>query len=181
MFKRFWGILLIIVIIIAGANYKRIIKFFYPVKYEVSVIKYSEEYGLNPYLIFALIRVESKFNPEAVSQKNAMGLMQITSQTGRYISKLLGENEFNEHKLLDPETNIKYGIFYFRKLLNSFDGNLDCALAAYNGGEGNVRKWVKTNDRGEKVLNLSDIPFNETRQYLKRVNKYYAIYKFIYR
>jgi soluble lytic murein transglycosylase len=180
MFKRLWGILLIIVVIIVGANYKNIIKLFYPIKYESTVLKYSKEYELNPYLIYSLIRVESKFDTQAISPKDARGLMQITSQTGRYISKLLSESDFNEAMLLTPDTNIKYGAFYFRKLLKDFDNNMNCALAAYNGGEGNVRKWIKTNSNGQNALNITDIPFSETRQYLKRVNKYFSIYKFLY-
>ena len=106
--------------------------------------------------------------------------MQITPSTGEYISKLIGDSNYNESKLLDPETNIKYGCFYFRKLLDDFDGNLTCAIAAYNGGEGNVRKWIKKDENGMKTLNEKDIPFSETRSYIKRVNKYFKIYKFLY-
>ena len=180
MFKRLWGIILIIIVIIIGVNFKNIVKIFYPIQYESTVLKYANEYELDPYLIYSLIRVESKFDSMAISPKDARGLMQITPQTGKYISKLLSEKDFTEEQLLNPDTNIKYGAFYLKKLFNDFGNDMNSALAAYNGGEGNVRKWIKKNNAGQESLNPADIPFNETRQYLKRVNKYLAIYKFLY-
>lgn len=181
MAKRLWGILLIIILIFIGINYKSILKSVYPIQYESIVTKYCAKYELNPYRVYSLIRVESKFNPYAKSSKGATGLMQITPSTGKYISKLIGDSYYNESKLLDPETNIKYGSFYFRKLLNDFDGNVNCAIAAYNGGEGNVRKWIKKDENGIKTLNEKDIPFSETRSYIKRVNRYFKIYNYLYK
>lgn len=180
MSKKIWGLLLVIIIVVIGFNFKSIMKIFYPIQYESVVEKYSNEYKLNQYLVYSLIRVESKFNPYAKSGKEAKGLMQITSQTGRYIAALVGDNNFKVDNLYDPETNIKYGCFYFSKLLRDFNGSLDCALAAYNGGEGNVRKWLSTDKFGNRILDVEAIPYIETRQYVKRVTKYYDIYRFLY-
>lgn len=180
MSKKLWGILFIIIIICIGINYKSILKMLYPIQYESIVEKYSNEYQLDSYMVYSLIRVESKFNPYAKSSKAAKGLMQITPQTGNYIATLIGNKNFNNDNLYDPELNIKYGCFYFSKLLRDFDGSLNCAIAAYNGGEGNVRKWMTIDKNGKKSLNIEDVQFSETKQYMKRVNKYYEIYKFLY-
>jgi soluble lytic murein transglycosylase len=152
----------------------------YPLQYENTVKKYSLEYKLDPYMVYSLIRVESKFNPYAKSSKNASGLMQITTTTGEYIARLIGDKDFERDDLYKPDISIKYGCFYFSKLLKDFDGNINCAIAAYNGGEGNTRRWAKRDSSGKRSLSVEDITFGETRQYVKRVNKYYEIYKFLY-
>lgn len=180
MSKKLRGILFLIIIVIIGINFKNIIKVFYPLQYQSLVEKYSHKYGLNKYLVYSLIRVESKFDPMALSNKNAAGLMQITGQTGKYIAKLIGDKEFKQEDLMIPETNIKYGCFYFRKLIRDFDGNVNYALAAYNAGEGNVRKWLTIDENGRKHLDTESIPYVETRKYVKKVNKYLEIYTFLY-
>lgn len=180
MSKKLWGILFIIAIICIIINYKSIIKVFYPLQYKSIVEKYSSEYNLDSYMVYSLIRVESKFDTYAKSSKDASGLMQITGETGKYIARLVGDRNFHKDNLFNPDINIKYGCFYFSKLLRDFDGNLTCAIAAYNGGEGNVRKWINIDSTGNKSLNVEDIPFSETKQYVKRVNKYYEIYKSLY-
>lgn len=180
MHKKIRGILLVILIIVIFINYKSIIKVFYPIKYSNIVEKYSAEYKLDKYMVYSLIRVESKFNPSAESSRNATGLMQITPQTGRYLARLIGDENFKRDDLFDPDTNIRYGCFYFSKLLKDFDNNIDCAIAAYNGGEGNVRKWLQIDKYGKRSLNSENITFGETKNYLKKVNAYYEIYKFLY-
>jgi soluble lytic murein transglycosylase len=180
MYKKMWWLLFAVSVIIVGLNYKNILKVFYPIQYENEVLKYSKEYNLDEYMVYSLIRVESKFVPNAESNKDAIGLMQITTQTGKYLARLLGNNDYNDKHLYDPDINIKYGCFYFSKLLKDFDNDLNCALAAYNGGEGNVRKWATIDGNGKRTLRINDIPFSETRKYIKRVNKYYKIYKLLY-
>jgi soluble lytic murein transglycosylase len=152
----------------------------YPLQYKGIVEKYSSEYKLDSYMVYSLIRVESKFNPYAKSSKNASGLMQITNTTGEYIARLIGDSNFKKDDLYNPDINIKYGCYYFSKLLNDFDGNLNCAIAAYNGGEGNVRRWASRDSKGKRSLRVEDIRFGETKQYVKKVNQYYEIYKFLY-
>lgn len=172
----------ILILLILGTllNYKRILFYFYPVHYEEIVTKYSEKYEIDPYLVYALIKTESKFNPYAKSHKGAIGLMQITPKTGSYLAGLIKENGFEEEMLYNPERNIKYGCFYLSKLSKDFEGNLDLVLAAYNGGEGNVRKWIKSDEDGKKYLNPEEVPFKETKNYIKKVKSDYKIYRFIY-
>lgn len=173
-------IFVVVIIITILINYKSILKKTFPVQYSQSVLKYSAQYNVDPYIIYSIIRVESKFNPYAKSSKGAIGLMQITPQTGEYIANLLNISNFDESLLFNPDLNIQFGSFYFSKLFNDFNADIDCALAAYNGGSGNVAKWILTNDEGKKYLDVDKIPFNETRNYVSRVKKIYNIYKFLY-
>jgi soluble lytic murein transglycosylase len=168
-----------IVIIIAGLAYRPILKRLYPVQNKKTVEYYSQEYGLDPMLVYSVIKVESRFNPYATSSKGAKGLMQITSSTGKYLSGILEDKDFSDSLLYEKETNIRYGCYYLSKLLNDFQGDLVLALAAYNGGEGNVRKWLKEHE-GEEEFSVEDIPFTETRCYVKKVTKNYNMYRFLY-
>lgn len=178
--KIFITILVVVFIIIILGNYKPILKKIFPIQYNQSVIKYSTKYNVDPYIIYSIIRVESKFNPYAKSNKGASGLMQITPQTGEYIAALLNIDMFDESLLYNPDFNIQLGCFYFSKLYSDFNADINCALAAYNGGSGNVTKWISTNDAGEKFLDVNKIPFSETKNYVLRVKKTYNIYKFLY-
>ncbi len=178
--KIFITILVLVFVIIILGNYKSILKKFFPIQYSQSVMKYSTKYNVDPYIIYSIIRVESKFNPYAKSNKGASGLMQITPQTGEYIANLLNIDKLDENFLYNPDLNIQLGCFYFSKLYSDFNSDIDSALAAYNGGSGNVTKWISKNDNGEKFLDVNKIPFNETKNYVLRVKKTYKIYKFLY-
>lgn len=153
----------------------------YPIHYKDSIWKYSKEYNLDPYLISAVIRVESKFYEKAESTKNAKGLMQISPITGKWASKELGIDYYNEDSLFIPDTNIKIGCWYIDQLRNEFKGDLYLILAAYNGGSGNVAKWLKNPEYSEDGKKLKKIPFLETKIYVEKVMKNYKIYKAIYR
>lgn len=178
--RIFICIFIVLLMFIVLFNYKPILKKIFPLQYSQSVMKYSKQYNVDPYIVYSIIRVESKFNPYAKSNKGAMGLMQITPQTGRYIAELLDIDNFEESKLYNPDLNIQFGSFYFTKLYNDFNKDMDCALAAYNGGSGNVAKWIETNTDGKDYLDVNKIPFKETRNYVIRVKKIYNIYKFLY-
>lgn len=180
MFKKIFIFLLIFIILIAALNYKRILKGVFPKKYEDSVKKYASMYKLDPHLVYSIILAESGFNKNAVSKKGAIGLMQITPQTGSYISSLLKRKDFNQNMLYDPEVNIEYGCYYLSKLIKDFNGETEYAIAAYNGGEGNLRKWIADMNSKKKKFDINSIPFKETKQYVKRVNKYNKFYELIY-
>ncbi|EYE89214.1 lytic transglycosylase [Fervidicella metallireducens AeB] len=177
--KKVLSLIVILIFVFIAINYKIILKNFYPQHYKKYVYMYSKEYNLDPNLIFSFIKVESKFNPYAISNKNARGLMQITPKTGKYIASLLGEQDYSEEKLFEAQTNIKFGCYYISKLYKDFNGNMDCVIAAYNGGEGNVRKWVRNST--DKRLNIEEIPFNETRNYVIKIKANYKMYKMIYK
>ena len=150
----------------------------YPVKYEYFVEKYSNQYGLDKYLVYSVIRCESRFDRHAVSSADAKGLMQLTDETGEHCAKRANIDKFDSSALFDPEINIHLGCYYLSELLKKY-GSVDTALAAYNGGPGNVDKWLR-NSRYSDGKNLISIPFDETKNYVKRVNDSIKMYKTIY-
>jgi soluble lytic murein transglycosylase len=115
-----------------------------------------------------VIYAESKFRDQT-SHAGARGLMQITPATARYIAKLSGGTAFVQGDLATPQVNISYGVFYLRYLLGRYGGNDVLALAAYNGGEGNVDRWIAQASMSERAFGIGQIPFTETREYVGRV------------
>lgn len=177
-FKKVLIGILLIVVAIYGTNYvmKNIL---FPFKHKEVIQKYSEEYGLDPYYVLSIIKTESKFNPNARSHKDAVGLMQVTEDTGKWIAEEMGLTDYTPEKLYDEEYNIKMGCWYLDNLRTEF-GSLDLVTAAYNGGSGNVKHWLGDKQYSEDGKKLDYIPFKETKKYVDRVNAYYGIYKFLY-
>lgn len=153
----------------------------YPIGYKSMILEYSKEYNLDPYLVASIINVESKFDKDAISQKDARGLMQISPSTGKWASEVLELENYKEDILFDPETNIRIGTWFLSTLFKEFDGNLDLVLAAYNAGSGNVNKWLNDEKYIDDKNNLAIIPFKETEEYLVRVNKSYKVYSTVYK
>jgi len=179
-FKRIIKILSLIVLIIILINIKSIFKSFYPLKNKDLIIKYSQRYNVNPCLIAAVIRAESNFDEKAVSHRGAYGLMQIMPDTALWISENMKLKSFNLEKLYDNEINIAMGCWYINNLNNEFNGNTELVLAAYNGGRGNVQKWLKNPEYSSDGKTLINIPFGETDKYVKKVKTNYNIYVKLY-
>ncbi|MCX7748549.1 MAG: lytic transglycosylase domain-containing protein [Clostridia bacterium] len=171
--------MLIISLVLVG-NSQIILKMIYPLKYSEFVYKYAEKYDIDPFLVFAVIKAESGFDPGATSHKNAKGLMQITERTGKWAASKIKLKEFNVDKLYDIETNISIGCWYLNNLKKEFNGNIDLVIAAYNGGSGNVNKWLKDTNLSSSGEQLDRIPFKETDKYLKKVKRYCLMYKKLY-
>ena len=138
---------------------------------------YSKEYGIDDSLVYSVIKVESKFNIKAVSKRNAKGLMQISEITQNWAQEELGLENID---IFDPETNIKIGCWYLNKLFKEFN-DLDLVITAYNGGSGNVSKWLKNDAYSRDGNKLHEIPFEETKNYLEKVKENYRVYKALYR
>ena len=153
----------------------------HPDRYKEIIAKYAEEYDVPQSVIYAIIKVESNFKASAVSSVGAMGLMQMMPST---FSWLTGEEHLDEGlatlRLFDPEVSIKYGTYYLNYLYHKFDCNWNTALAAYNGGEGNVAKWLQDPEYSDGNGNLIEIPFKETKNYVEKVNKERDTYKKLY-
>lgn len=150
----------------------------YPLKYREQVEKYSNDFSVNKYLCYSVIKAESGFKTNAVSRSGAVGLMQITLPTGVFIAERFGEVA-SEEKLKEVDTNIKYGIYYLRYLSSRFDGTKEI-LAAYNAGEGRVREWLADGRYSDDGVTLSVIPYGETESYVKKVLKFYEKYSYHY-
>ncbi len=148
----------------------------HPSDYSEYIEKYSSLYGIPSYIVYAVIDVESNFDPLA-SSGEAYGLMQMTPKTFHWLTsnEHLGENLYSS-QLFDPEVSIRYGCYYLRYLYNRFKV-WDTVLAAYNGGEGNVAKWLQDANYSDGKGNLTDIPFPETKSYVKKVTSAIEYYK----
>jgi len=169
-------ILLILVVFLSVTPIKKAI---YPLRYEDIIVKYSNEYQLDPYLVMAIISAESRFEENANSHKDAMGLMQVTEQTAKWCVDRF-ELDISSENLYNPDTNIHIGCAYMDFLIDVFDGELQTAIAAYNAGQGNVKKWLADKTYSSDGKTLSDIPFEETKNYVEKVMKRYETYKQLY-
>lgn len=150
-----------------------------PIKYEAEVKKYSQIYGLDEYFVYSIICAESSFDNEAESSVGAKGLMQMMPETAKWLKEKY-KLEVDPNDLFDPETNILLGCQYLKYLNERFDGDMNLVLAAYNGGEGNVRKWLKSTVYSPDGKTLTNIPYKETANYVKKVSTYYDLYKKVY-
>lgn len=140
----------------------------YPRAYSEYVEVYSETYGVPEYIVYSVIKVESNFCSDAVSPVGACGLMQLMPSTYEWLAELLGNEPGN---IFDPHENIKHGVYYLSLLYSRYN-DWKLALCAYNAGMGNVDKWLE-----DKRL---EIPFEETRNYVKKLKvvagRYQALY-----
>ena len=142
----------------------------YPLYYTEEISYASEKYGVSSSLIASVIFTESSFNPEAKSNRGAVGLMQILPSTAKWIAEELNEDYFEE-SLFDSKTNIRYGCFYLNYLFDKFK-RMDIVICAYNAGEGKVFDWIE-----DGYLNRDKIDYKETKVYLNRVENFYNVYK----
>jgi soluble lytic murein transglycosylase len=167
----------IAILTLVKANYWDDLTVRFPVRYLQTVQSHAEQQKLNPALVFALIRQESMLDENAQSPVGARGLMQIMPKTAQDIADKLNEPWQTEAKLFEPETNIKYGTFYYKQLLSSFGGNLALATAAYNAGPKRVAQWLPSETAMPSDSWIETIPFKETRQYVFAVLSYAIIYQ----
>lgn len=177
--RRLITFLILLIIIILGVFFG-VEKYIFPIKYEDYVMKYSEEYNLDPYFVLSVMKAESNFDPNAKSNRNAIGLMQITEETGSDIAKWMPLKDYDESKLYDEEYNIMMSCWYLNDLNEEFNNNETLVLAAYNAGRGNVNEWLSNKEYSKDGENLDYIPFAETKKYVDKIEVYYKFYKFLY-
>ncbi len=158
------------------ANYMDDLEIRFPLAHKEQVINYSNKQNIDPSWSYAVIRQESAFASDARSPKGAMGLMQIMPKTGQTIARTLKTKLKNSRQLLEVDTNIRFGVNYLRKVMNRFDDNTVLATAAYNAGSQRVKSWLPEQDSISPDIWIESVPFKETRNYLKQVLAYTAIY-----
>jgi len=152
----------------------------YPKGFQEFVGPYSKKYGVDELLIYSIIREESRFQKDVVSPADAVGLMQLIPPTARTVARQIGINGFSTAMLTIPRINIEMGIFYFKQVLDKFNGDVELALASYNAGPHRAADW-KTRFYGlEKDEFIEEVPFRETRNYIRRILRSYGAYKAIY-
>lgn len=170
-------IIILIICLFINKIKQPILEKIYPMEYSDYVQKYSEEYEVDKYLIFAIIKAESNFEEDAVSTKDAKGLMQIMDSTAEDISEMIGFN--SDIDILDPEININFGTKYISTLIKKY-GCIELALAAYNAGSGNVDTWIEDGTLEKDGSNIENIPYKETNNYVRKILRDYEIYKNLY-
>jgi soluble lytic murein transglycosylase len=159
------------------AGHKNDVGLRFSLAYRNQVTKYARQRKIDPSIVFSLIRRESAFNKNAVSRVGARGLMQIMPETGKFIAKKLKESWRTVEMLFDPETNLRFGTFYYKHMLNRFSGNFALAAAAYNAGPHRVNRWLPDSQTLPADIWIEMIPFDETRNYVVAVLTNALIYQ----
>jgi soluble lytic murein transglycosylase len=147
----------------------------YPLAYEAEIAAAAERHGLDPYLVAAVVRAESNFEPEAVSRAGAVGLMQVMPATAGWITERPDWQGGDAPRLTDPRDNTELGSYYLAYLVDRFD-DVPTALAAYNAGHGEVDRWLRNaGEEGSSTVTVAEIPFRETRDFVQRVERFREI------
>jgi soluble lytic murein transglycosylase len=141
----------------------------YPLEYQELVRRNARTFDVDPALIAAVIYAESRFEPDAVSEAGAIGLMQLLPETGKWIAATGGER-FRVRDLYNPKVNVRYGSFYLDRLLDKYE-DVRFALAAYHAGQGNADRWL---------AGSGEIGFPDTRAYVTNVLEFRDIYRQTY-
>ncbi len=176
--KILWAIILIFLTLVI--SFPKWISIFYPEPHRDIVFSSAYDNHVDPYLVFAIIRAESKFQSNAESPVGAKGLMQIMPETAQWIAVQQGIENFDTAELHQPEVNIQFGCWYLANLSQEFDDNLPLVIAAYNAGRGKVGEWIQSGEWDGSLESTEDIPFAETRQYVENVLQNYEAYQAIY-
>lgn len=157
-----------------------VLKKIYKQEYSEYVNKYAEEYNIDSMWIYAIIKVESNFNKDATSNSGAKGLMQLMDSTAVEMAKKVGIKDFNSEMLFEPEINIQLGTKYFEELLTKYNENYYLAIAAYNGGIGNVDEWLSSGIISSNGSDIENIPYKETNMYVRKTINSYSRYTKLY-
>lgn len=149
----------------------------FPQPYWLQIKESAAKNGLDPYMVASLIRQESEFNPIAISNKSAYGLMQLLPSVGKEMAKQEGIHHFETNELLDPNTNIRLGTLYLKHTLDKFGGRPEYAFAAYNAGDDRVLDWQSIGHYRDMDEFVESIPFTETREYVQAIVRNQEIYR----
>ncbi len=174
-------IILIIIFLCLGGyfGYKYWIAATHPIKYSEYIDIYAKQNDIDKYLVYAVIKTESSYNPDAVSNVGARGLMQIMEDTFDWIKFRLDDDDTSYSDMFDPETNIRYGCYLLGFLYEEF-GNIECTMAAYHAGRGNVNKWLQDSRYSSDGIHLDEIPISDTAHYVDKIKKAMDIYIRLY-
>lgn len=151
----------------------------HPIKYENYVERYARDNHIDKYLVYAVIKTESSFKPEAVSNVGARGLMQIMEDTFDWIKFRTNDEDTVYYDMYDPQTNIRYGCFLLGFLYEEF-GNVETAMAAYHAGRGQVNEWLADSSISADGEHLDTIPISDTAHYVDKITKAIDVYKRLY-
>lgn len=179
---RWLAVLLALGILLVAVFFRsRIARAQYPCRYADTVTRYAELYDLDPLVLYAFIRTESNFNPNAQSGAGARGLMQITEVTFDWIKlKIAPDEALTFDDLFDPETNIRFGSYFVAYCLQRYGGDLATAAAAYHSGVGTVDGLLADSACSPDGQTLSHYPYPQMRRYVHKITTAYQRYQEIY-
>ena len=156
-------------------------RFVYMWPYQGEILEYSGKNKIDPFLVAAVIKNESNFDRKAVSKVGAIGLMQIMPDTGAWIAEQMGIKNFDPLDLYRTDANIRLGCWYLGELEYEFQRNWVLMMIAYNAGRGNTKAWMQENNWDYDFNRIEDIPYSDTREYVRKVlydrDEYYKLYK----
>ncbi len=186
--KKYFYIILCMAILLVGYSGWRLwnsdyvqMRFVYMWPYQQDILEYSERNKIDPFLVAAIIKNESGFDPKAVSAVGAVGLMQIMPETGRWIAEQMGLENYHDNDLYQTKKNIRMGCWYIGELEHEFQRNLALIMIAYNAGRGQTKAWMEENGWDYNFNNLDAIPYPDTKEYVVKVlhdrDRYYLLYK----
>lgn len=155
-------------------------KLAFPMPYRAALESNSRARGLDPFIVAALIRQESEFNPKAISRAKAYGLTQVLPSTGRQLSRRVGMPRFSPSMLFEPDINLKLGTYYLKSLLDKHEGRWEETLAAYNAGKSRSDEWSTWASYREPAEFIETVPFTETRNYIQIVLRNAYVYRRLY-
>ena len=176
-------VIMILIIAILFVLFKdKLLKILYPKTYSEIISVYAEKYDVEENLIYAVIKAESNFNSKAVSNRDAIGLMQIVEETAIEVAtrnQIDIDTENISEELLNIDNNINIGTKYLSTLLTQY-GNIEVALAAYNAGIGTVNNWIEKQIIQADGSDIENIPYKETNNYVRKILRDYRIYNQLY-
>ncbi|MCM3270191.1 lytic transglycosylase domain-containing protein [Paenibacillus elgii] len=178
--KRVFALLLLTFVIFLFLSSTYVGRMLYPIRYEQEIRQNAAKYDLDPFLVAAVIRVESNYLTETESKKGAYGMMQLMPDTANWIIDKARFSEEFRNRLNDPAVSIELGSWYLNWLSKQFNGNRIAVLAGYNAGHGKVSRWLQENEWDGTLQNADRIPYGETRHYIQRVMYYYNKYVKLY-
>ena len=170
---------IVLILLIILLNFTNIQKLIYIQDYSEYVEKYAKENNIDSLLVYAIIKAESNFDDDAVSNKGATGLMQLMNETAEEVAQNESIEFVSNDSLYNPEINIQIGVTYFANLLEIF-GNVAIALAAYNAGMGTVQSWIDDGIIKANGSDIENIPYKDTNMYVRKILNDYEIYKKLY-
>ena len=163
-----------------GAGSPEALRLSFPKGFEERVRFFSRKYALDEFLVYSLIREESHFDREAVSVSDARGLMQLLPSTALETAPKAGLGNFQASQLFSPDINLELGCYYLSWLLEIFEGNFAVSLAGYNGGPTIAKTWYEKNGALDVDEFIEEIPFEQSRNYVKKIIRSYAAYEAAY-
>lgn len=178
--------LLLVILIAAGwfttVGRQKLDNFFYPQKYTEYIYYYADKYQMDPLLICAIIQTESGFDPLARSDADALGLMQITETAFNWLrNKIAPAEEISFESLYDPETNIRFGCYYWACSLERYEGDVATAAASYFSGWTTVDDLLKNPEYSQDGVTLYAFPYDGMKRYVEKIQRNYLKYKEIYK